>query len=464
MALPIVFQHTDPGALTLSGTVGELITNVLDPCLICRAVYTAVTVTTTPGSFVDNTAAARSQRTAANAGTWLLFQGPTATTDGAYFGLTSRFTRVRLHFATPGVQATAVTVAWEYYNGTAWTALSVLMDETAGLTADGLVTWTLPTNWATVSVNGLTTYWVRLRFTAGTWTTNPLVQYATITGWTQVYGPSSNTVVYQQGGGPRSYLNLQDNGASNVGGGSPTARDARPNGVEVPRGINTTLGGVWPATWNTVCSWRKSNSADGTTRNWLLWADDQTLYYFVASGEGSGAWLGHVFGGFRSEVTQDPYANLIIGNNNETAGPLAAASVRLGVAATSSGDTTSGHYLQRNYAGSGSGIVCGVAPECQGYFASNTVFAGGLQFPNGANRGLYVSPIHVYESSIAAGGTHRGRMRGLWAFGHPIASLVDGDTFAGHGPYVGRTFLYVRGVFAPTTGAFALETSDTVDV
>lgn len=41
------------------------------------------------------------------------------------------------------------TFAYEYYNGSSWSAFSGVTDGTSVLTQDGLITWTLPTNWAT---------------------------------------------------------------------------------------------------------------------------------------------------------------------------------------------------------------------------------------------------------------------------------------------------------------------------
>jgi hypothetical protein len=449
MAAPILFRSSDAGALTLSGTDGELITNVLDPCLTCRNVFTSTNNAGSTG-VVDNTAKARSQATAVNAGTWLLFQTP-ATTDAAFVGLTQKFGRLTLKFGTAGVQATAVTLAVEYWNG-AWTAVSGLADGTSGLTADGTLTWTVPSDWATVALNGITCYWVRLRFTAGTWTTNPLVQYATVLGWTQVYGPSSNTVVYQQPAGNMIFLNVQDNGASNTGGGSPTARDARPQGFETMSAINTGTN-PWPVSVNATAAWRKSDTADGTVRAWVLWADDRTIYLFPAYS--SSNYVGLAFGEFYSLVVNDNYRNMIIGDDAETAGTLNANNGQMPHAVVNT--TCAGHYLDRGYHGAGAAAAFGKNSD-SGFLNQATNFIGVMTYPNSADGRVFVAPIRVIET-----GTYRGRLRGLWAVLHPLAGFTDGDPLTGTGDYAGKSFVYIKTVFGSSNCAFAFEVSDTVE-
>lgn len=60
-----------------------------------------------------------------------------------------------------------ITVVWEYWNGAAWTALTV-QDSSAGFRTLGVgsVHWLVPANWATTAVNGVTGYWVRSRLSA----------------------------------------------------------------------------------------------------------------------------------------------------------------------------------------------------------------------------------------------------------------------------------------------------------
>jgi hypothetical protein len=57
------------------------------------------------------------------------------------------------------------TIVWEYYNGSTWSSLSGIDDETSNFTKSGMrrVSWTVPTDWATTDINDVTAYWVRAR-------------------------------------------------------------------------------------------------------------------------------------------------------------------------------------------------------------------------------------------------------------------------------------------------------------
>jgi len=60
-----------------------------------------------------------------------------------------------------------ITVVWEYWNGSAWTALTA-QDSSNGFRVLGVgsVHWVVPANWATTTVNGTLGYWVRARISA----------------------------------------------------------------------------------------------------------------------------------------------------------------------------------------------------------------------------------------------------------------------------------------------------------
>lgn len=109
-------------------------------------------------------------------GDWAIFPASEATGDYAAFGFSQEFSKLIFDNAN-GTAGVGGTVAWEYWNGSAWTALTGLTDGTSGFTAsvaDGQeVTWTAPTDWATTSLNSSAQlYWVRARVT-GTYSTNP---------------------------------------------------------------------------------------------------------------------------------------------------------------------------------------------------------------------------------------------------------------------------------------------------
>jgi hypothetical protein len=60
-----------------------------------------------------------------------------------------------------------ITVVWEYWNGSTWTALTV-QDNTDQFKIEGVnsVSWLIPSAWATTTVNSVVGYWVRARTSA----------------------------------------------------------------------------------------------------------------------------------------------------------------------------------------------------------------------------------------------------------------------------------------------------------
>ena len=93
-----------------------------------------------------------------------------AVDDAFYVGeATNKFAQIEINETTQG--AGTWTIVWEYWNGTAWTALAGVTDGTTGFTAATgwvSVTFTEPTDWETCLVDGVNAYWVRARVSAYT--------------------------------------------------------------------------------------------------------------------------------------------------------------------------------------------------------------------------------------------------------------------------------------------------------
>lgn len=143
----------------------------------------AVDDTPADNEFVDETADFNS---AANADFQpFTFAAAEAIGDYCAFGFSQEFSRLIFDYAN-GTAGVGGTVAWEYWSGSSWTALSGVSDATNGFTtaaADGLaVTWTAPTDWATRTLNGSAQlFYVRARVTA-TYSTNPILDQGFIAG------------------------------------------------------------------------------------------------------------------------------------------------------------------------------------------------------------------------------------------------------------------------------------------
>src|SRR5512147_2026379 len=454
---PILFKSTDSGAPTVSGTAGDLL-KILSSCLCINNMFTAVS----GAAFVDNTAEARSQGGVAFA----LFQGPTVNNDEAYIGMSAKFGRAKFIFGTAGVQATAVTLAFEYWNGSAWTALSGVTDGTSGLTANGNMTWTIPANWTANAVNGVTQFWMRIRFTAGTWTTNPLVATLSVTGWSIAFGPTGNVADYQMGGGNQFYLDVNDNAP-----GAGLGREARVRGFEAMTALATGTG-AFPTVAQQANGLfvRKSATADATTRMWYVLADDRTAYIFIATGDGAlGRYFGFMFGDMFSLVPNDSFRTILIARSTEnsaSAGTGTGAVESLlnkqanisGVIGNTPATVLNGHYQARAYTGLGTSVQTGKSGDDFKSLSTDIGGSGQIPLPNPPDGGFYIGPIWVNGENATA--VFRGRMRGMWEFYHPITTVADGDTFSGSGVLTGKTFIIIK--FTADAGAvYIMETSDT---
>lgn len=89
-----------------------------------------------------------------------------------YLGIRDRHLRkFGVTITTAGVGGP--TLAFEYHNGTSWTAVTNLSDGTSGLTTSGTITWDRPADAQQVLINGLTYHWARIRIVSGSFSTIP---------------------------------------------------------------------------------------------------------------------------------------------------------------------------------------------------------------------------------------------------------------------------------------------------
>lgn len=86
-----------------------------------------------------------------------------AQNDAFYFGdVNFPFEQITIDISTA---ATTSTITWEYWNGSSWTALSSVTDDTTNLTVTGknTIDYTLPSDWVSTTINSQAAYWVRAR-------------------------------------------------------------------------------------------------------------------------------------------------------------------------------------------------------------------------------------------------------------------------------------------------------------
>ena len=103
-----------------------------------------------------------------------------ATNDAFYFGDEQvPFESITVDV---GTAATTSILAWEYWNGSAFTALAGVVDDTDDFTTAGVndVTYTYPSDWVKTQINGVDAYWIRARQTAGSPAGQPIADEISI--------------------------------------------------------------------------------------------------------------------------------------------------------------------------------------------------------------------------------------------------------------------------------------------
>ena len=428
----LTIKSSDSNAPVLSGTAGALLP-VLDCCLVVRSVLS----TANDSAFNDNTTEAILE----GGSTFTLFPTP-ATTDRTYIGMPVPFTKAKLDIAVASVGGVYV---WEYWNGSAWTTLSVT-DGTSGFTVDGTVTWTAPGSWATSSVNSVTQYWVRVRPSTSP-STNPTANYLTVGGWTRAYS-GTNKAAYRQGTGSNGFLlRMDDTGTV----------DGRAVGYESMSDIDTGVAG-FPTNGQVSGGlyWPKSSTASAAARPWVF-VGSEKLFHLHCNHDNNGTSLTGVlcsFGDIKSYKSADAYGAIHIA---QTATTSATSNNYYTTTAMTSG--IAGHYIARTFAQTGASLQVSKHQDwakAGGASASIGGNSSSILYQNGPDSGLYLSPIWICETTKDV----RGEIPGAWAPLHnkPLSHL---DTFTGTGVVAGKTFLALNMYSASQA---MLETSDSWSV
>jgi hypothetical protein len=226
----------------------------------------------------------------ATAANFLPFNAVEVVTDFVAFGMADPFTKLTLS-NVGGTQGVGGVVAWEYWNGSAWAALTVVDGTTgftAALTAGQTVTWTAPANWVANTLSAQLAYYVRARVTT-VFTTNPAYSQGF------VGGTDWSTITRADGGLGALKGDVIVIGYDNLGAIAPIEGGTYRVAADAVAGINLTverLDGVsfaWAASTN--IPWRLQVSSD---------ADSAPV--FVVGGLGAGGYAANEAGGFSTPV------------------------------------------------------------------------------------------------------------------------------------------------------------------
>lgn len=253
-------------------------------------------------------------------------------------------------------------------------------------------------------------------------------------GWTKPF-TGTNRAAFRAGAGPQHYLDVYDNGAGTGG-----AREAECRGYETMTAVGVGTQVYPPLT--SVSLFRKSTTADGTARTWMLIADDRTFYFFPDAADLGGLqrWS-YMFGEFFSvKASGDAGRSGIIYRAVENSTNITAES---GHAVSQSVQTGQQFQAARNWSGLGPPQSMAKIGNT-GYHSlgtSLTIGIGLMPFPNPPDSGFYACPVYLAEVTGGVSSAIRGRMRGFYAQIHPVAAFIQGDEFDGCGDYDGKRFI-----------------------
>lgn len=157
---------------------------------------------------------------------------PFDTGDIIYFGQDARFGLLLIDIGTQGAgDNVAAETVWEYYNGSTWASLTTVVDDSAKLTATAgnrILSFAIPSDWASVAVDSVSKFWIRLRSTADDVynTTNPVLDRViaypfTDTSWDGPLIPVTGTITQAY---CRAVTNSGSNNDTIIQIGTPTGR------------------------------------------------------------------------------------------------------------------------------------------------------------------------------------------------------------------------------------------------
>jgi hypothetical protein len=146
--------------------LGKLTATAASKAILKAMAGPLLCITDDGGLYVDETAALAD----ATADDVEVLPATPAVDDAVYFGhATGKFDELQLNITTQGDGDW--TIAWEYWDGSAWTALSGVTDGTTAFEATTgfkAVTFTIPSDWAQNTVDSVLGYWIRARVSAYT--------------------------------------------------------------------------------------------------------------------------------------------------------------------------------------------------------------------------------------------------------------------------------------------------------
>ncbi len=273
-------------------------------------------------------------------------------------------------------------------------------------------------------------------------------------GWTKEYA-GENKAAYRQVaklGYGQYYLLVQDDAPDSTQLGRTAVTSGYESMSSVDEGIN-----MFPLSGQYLSPTyiRKSVTADGVTRQWLLVGDERTFYLMTYSEDVAGYSFGFAFGDFYSIMPGDRWNCLIHGRNVATG----VTSSVYGFGGCRQSNMQSMFFARSMYGETISRIASAIG---DGRFQISTQMALGngiLAHPQ-SNGAVVLTPVYLNDGG-ASPIQIRGRYRGVWNWGHAESNAPNWGTLVGSGELEGRTFLFAKVNSVNTNGVVTFETSDT---
>jgi hypothetical protein len=249
----------------------------------------------------------------------------------------------------------------------------------------------------------------------------------------------------------RAYLRVDDNGPGSGGG-----KEARIVGYETMIDVNTgTLPCPTVASFPNGLFVRKSNTANATTRPWLMVADARTFYMWVNTGDAADTYLCWMFGDFYSFVAADPYRVMVMGRVTENSSTVGSDIDRGDYLETDASVATEFCWVFRDVLAN-AGAIAAVKNGALS-FSTSEALLGNIAYKNPADQYAYTPPVIIAHPANSM--TRRGLWRGQYHFCHAISNVTDRETMPGREDLVGKTLMVVKQ--GGNGGVWLVETSST---
>jgi hypothetical protein len=305
-----------------------------------------------------------------------------------------------------------------------------------------------------------------------------ILNYCLITGsgWLQPSASVANCAIYQQPSGSNCILYINDNGPSAVIG-----QEAWATGWEVLTSMGKPCGtgsGQFPRPEQLLTDGRfvvrKSNTANNVSREWVMFSDDRTFYFFAKTVDTNAYVYAPLFFGdfYTSNYSMDPKPCFLSAKTTDNQGNSSAYEHNDQISYAQMVTTTT----DRSVGGLG-GITprtCGTMKYPAWIFklgdmtkAFNSYTGANYDSMHGVvnvigqiDNTMYICPLTVWQGNLN-GGMIRGRFRGMYHIPSATSFFVDGQIIVGTQEHQGKMFQIIKpGI---NDGMWVIEISDTLE-